>query len=66
MRREDEEREDDRRKNIFYLCNGEVKECEKTNCYKHGGLCRHTRDIKFAENFQKYGEVFQEIRVEKA
>ena len=44
-------------KNILYLCNGEVKECKKTNCYKRGGPCRHTSNVRYAENFQKYGEV---------
>ncbi len=26
-----------RDKNIFFLCNGEVKGCRKSGCYKHEG-----------------------------
>lgn len=26
----------------FYLCNGKVKKCKKSECYRNGGECRHT------------------------
>ena len=38
---------------ILYKCNGQKEGCRKTNCFKHGGGCRHTQDIKYAENFYK-------------
>jgi len=31
-----------------YLCNG--KRCKRGLCYKEGSICRHTRDIDFAQN----------------
>ena len=40
-------------KKIFYLCDGEVPECEKTDCHKSGGGCKHTSNIKHAVNFRK-------------
>lgn len=35
----------------FYLCNGcNDEECLKTDCYKQGGPCRHTSNVKYAKN----------------
>lgn len=34
----------------FVLCDGKVESCRKTGCYKNGGECRHTTDIKHAIN----------------
>lgn len=51
---------------ILFLCNGKVKGCEKRNCYKHGGGCRHTSNVAFAESFEKRDGVFREkLNVEK-
>lgn len=36
---------------VCYLCNGEVENCRKKHCYKKGGECRHTLDIRYAKNF---------------
>lgn len=47
-------------KNILFLCNGEVKGCRNSRCYKHGGDCRHTSNVEYAVNFQKCGQIFQE------
>lgn len=38
---------------LFYLCDGEVPECRKKGCYKNGGECKHTSNIKHAINFRK-------------
>lgn len=38
---------------IFYLCDGEKEDCKKRSCYKNGGECEHTKDIKHARNFEK-------------
>lgn len=38
---------------VFYLCDGEVENCKKTVCYKIGGDCKHTSNIKHAKNFRK-------------
>lgn len=40
---------------IWYLCDGEKKDCKKALCYKkdNEGPCRHTTDIEHALNFQK-------------
>lgn len=42
---------------VFYLCDGNVPDCSKTNCYKQidGSLftCRHTSDVSHAINFKK-------------
>lgn len=32
------------------FCNGENKECSKTQCYKNGGECRHTTNTAYALN----------------
>lgn len=34
---------------VFYLCDG----CPRSNCYKNGGECRHTKDVCHACNFRK-------------
>lgn len=36
---------------IIYLCNGNVPYCTKKYCYKNGGECRHTPDVRYAKNF---------------
>jgi hypothetical protein len=38
---------------VFYLCDGEVPECKKRICFKNGGMCKWTTDIKHAVNFWK-------------
>lgn len=35
---------------ILYLCDGDVPACDKDECYKHGGECRHTTDTAHALN----------------
>lgn len=45
---------------IFYLCNGAMAGCPKTNCYKNGGWCDHTSDINAAVNFEKGRRLFYE------
>lgn len=40
---------------VFYLCDGNVPECEKTCCYKTNvgdGWCKHTSNIEHALNFE--------------
>lgn len=34
----------------FYLCDGNVEDCPKTECYKKGGECRHTVNVQNAKN----------------
>ncbi len=41
---------------ILYLCDGELEECKKSNCYKNNGSCNHTSDIRHAKNFHKISE----------
>ena len=36
---------------VFYLCNGQKEDCEKTDCYMNGGGCKHTTDVRYAKNF---------------
>lgn len=36
---------------ILYLCDGDDPNCKKTNCYKCGGACKHTKDIAHAVNY---------------
>lgn len=38
---------------ILYLCNGQKEDCKKRMCHTNGGDCKHTTDVKFAENFKK-------------
>lgn len=50
---------------IFFLCDGEVPECEKTMCFKNtnNNPCRWTSDIKHAKNFKDhkgYGIYYEE------
>lgn len=42
-------------KRIWYLCDGEKKDCKKTSCYNNGekGQCCHTSDVNHAVNFKK-------------
>ena len=40
-------------KAVFYLCDGDVDGCLRSNCYKNGGECRHTSDVYHARNFRK-------------
>lgn len=40
---------------VFYLCNGQKDDCQKGNCYRNGGNCRHTSDINHALNFEIKG-----------
>ena len=39
---------------ILFLCDGRAQctQEEKTECFKNGGNCRHTSDIRHAKNFQ--------------
>lgn len=36
---------------VFYLCNGQKEDCEKTDCYMNGGGCKHTSNVRYAKNF---------------
>lgn len=38
---------------VFYLCDGERENCKKNMCYKNGGDCKHTKDVKHAKNFSR-------------
>lgn len=49
----EEEKKEKKAGEVFYLCNGEDENCKKNNCYKKGGMCKHTTDIRFAKNFYK-------------
>lgn len=35
-------------KKIFFICDGDVPECKKTGCYKRGGECKWTSDVRHA------------------
>ena len=50
---------------VIYLCDGNVKDCNKKHCYKWGGdgSCRYTSNIENAENFERQKET--DIYVEK-
>lgn len=37
-------------KKIFFMCDGDVPECKKTGCYKRGGECMRTSDVRHAVN----------------
>ena len=39
-------------KKIFFICDGDVPECKKTGCYKRGGECKWTSDVRHAVNFE--------------
>lgn len=41
---------------VFYLCDGEKEDCKKNTCYKNGGGCKHTSNVKHALNFKGAGE----------
>lgn len=34
----------------FVLCDGEVEECSREECYRNGGECNHTTNTKHAIN----------------
>ena len=38
---------------VFYLCDGERENCKRNMCYKNGGDCKHTKDIRHAKNFSR-------------
>lgn len=37
----------------YYLCDGNVEDCNKDECYKFGGECMHTQNIENAINPQE-------------
>lgn len=39
----------------LFLCDGNVEECSKTDCYKSGGSCRYTEDVRHSISFLKDG-----------
>lgn len=41
---------------VFYLCDGKKEDCKKNTCYKNGGGCKHTSNVKHALNFKRAGE----------
>lgn len=47
-------------KDILFLCAGNMEGCEKTHCYKNGGECMHTKEVKYAKNFQDHLGAFVE------
>ena len=52
-------------KKIFFICDGDVPECEKTECYQCGGECKWTSDVRHAVNFKDlfdYGVYFEKDR----
>lgn len=44
-------------RNVFFLCDGAVEGCPKTNCYKVGNECRHTSDENHALNSEPHNFV---------
>lgn len=38
---------------VMYLCNGEKTDCRKNDCHINGGRCRHTKDVRYAKNFEQ-------------
>ena len=34
----------------FYLCDGNIENCSKNECYKFGGECCHTENMENAKN----------------
>lgn len=50
-------------KKILFLCDGNVPECKKTHCYKSGGECKCTSDIRHAINFENVSECEWEERM---
>ncbi len=36
----------------FYLCDGEVPDCDKKLCHLNGGPCKHTAHVEHAKNFE--------------
>lgn len=41
-------------KTIFYLCDGYVEGCAKSNCYRYGGQCYKTSNVQHAiEDFPR-------------
>ncbi len=41
----------------FYLCDGDVKECNKNSCYKKGGPCRYTSKILNSISYKNGKEI---------
>lgn len=41
---------------VFFLCNGQKRDCKKRSCYINGGNCKHTSDIRSALNFERKGK----------
>lgn len=50
---------------IYYLCDGEKEDCAKDHCYKKGGWCDCTKDVRHAKNFQKSVDGAYETYCEK-
>ena len=47
-------------KKPLYICDGR-RWCNSTeNCYMNGGLCKHTKRIEHAKNFQEWGSSYAE------
>lgn len=44
--------QDDQEK-VFFLCDGNREGCTKESCFKFGGECRHTSDIRSAITFRE-------------
>lgn len=47
-------------RNVFFLCDGAVEGCPKTNCYKVGNECRHTLDENHALNSEPHNFILDE------
>ena len=54
------------KENILFLCTGDADGCKKTHCYKNGGECMYTQEVKYAKNFEERfgGFVEKETRQE--
>lgn len=44
--------QDDKEK-VYFLCSGKMDGCTREDCFKFGGECHHTSDIRSAINFRK-------------
>lgn len=43
----------DEQEKVFFLCDGNMDGCTKESCFKFGGECRRTSDIRSAIDFCK-------------
>lgn len=49
----------------LFLCDGKVGDCPKTNCFKYGGDCYRTINVRHAINFHESSNMDEHFYVEK-